>query len=87
MALALWLGISGIEWLILMLVVGGILSLEVMNTAIEEMVNFVSPEFHPLAGRIKDLSAGAVLILSIASIVIGVVLFYPYLLARFAAID
>ena len=51
-----------------------------MNSAIEELVNFVSPEFHPLAGKIKDLAAGAVLVLSLVSVVIGLMVFYPYLI-------
>lgn len=82
-ALGLWLEISGTRWLALVLIVSMILSMEALNTAIEETVNLLSPAFHPLAGKVKDLAAGAVLILSIASVAIGVIVFYPYLIARF----
>ena len=78
--LGVWFQISGTEWMVLMLTIGSILSMEIMNSAVEELVNFVSPEFHPLAGKIKDLAAGAVLVLSLVSVVIGLMVFYPYLI-------
>lgn len=79
----LLLDISKGEWLAIVLVIAGVLGFEAMNSAVEEVVNFISPEFHPLAGRIKDIAAGAVLIVSIASVVIGLIVFAPYLLALY----
>jgi diacylglycerol kinase len=50
---------------------------EALNTAIECLTDLVSPEFHPLAGKVKDISAGAVLIAAIGAAVVGAVIFVP----------
>jgi len=50
---------------------------EAINSAIESVVDLVEPDKHPLAGRAKDIAAGAVLIASINSVIIGVVIFGP----------
>jgi diacylglycerol kinase len=76
------LDISRGEWAVLSIITGLVLAFEVMNTAIENIVNFISPEFHPLAGKIKDLAAASVLILSMASLVIGALIFLPYIFNR-----
>jgi undecaprenol kinase len=73
-------GISATEWLVILIFISLVLGLEVLNSAIEHIVNFVSPEFHPLAGRIKDLAAGAVLVVAGLSAVAGIIIFLPYLL-------
>ena len=52
---------------------------EAFNTAIERLVNLVSPDFHPLAGDVKDVAAGAVLICAIVAAIIGLIIFIPYL--------
>jgi diacylglycerol kinase (ATP) len=57
-----------------------VLSLELMNTALEALVDLVSPTYHPLAKIAKDVAAGAVLISSITSVLIGAWLFIPALL-------
>jgi diacylglycerol kinase len=67
------------EWLWVITMTGLVLAAEMFNSAIENIVNFISPDFHPLAGKIKDISAGAVLILSLTSIVTGLIIFVPYL--------
>lgn len=74
------LDISKTEWVAICIIIGLVLAFETFNSAIESIVNLVSPEYHPLAGKIKDLAAGAVLILSITSVVIGLLIFIPYLL-------
>jgi diacylglycerol kinase len=66
------------EWMLLMLCIAAVLSLELINTALEKLVDLVSPNKHPLAGMAKDLSAAAVLVFSIASAIIGIIIFYPY---------
>ena len=65
------------EWCILMLTIGLIISMEAMNTAIEKLVDFVSPDYQKQAGVVKDVAAGAVLIAAITSVIIGVILFLP----------
>ncbi|NQV01403.1 MAG: diacylglycerol kinase family protein [Bacteroidia bacterium] len=52
------LHLSALEWLFISLAIGFVFSTELFNSAIEELVNKVSPEQHPLAGKIKDLAAG-----------------------------
>ncbi|MBQ8540720.1 MAG: diacylglycerol kinase family protein [Clostridia bacterium] len=54
---------------------------ECMNSAIEALVDLASPEFHPLAGKAKDISAGAALICALLSAIIGLYIFVPYGLA------
>jgi len=71
--------ISRAEWAMVLIMVAMVLSAEIFNSAVENFVNFVSPEHHPLAGKIKDLAAGAVLIIAIISAIIGVLIFVPYL--------
>ena len=69
--------ISLTEWLVCLLCVGLVIGAEMMNTAIENVVDLVSPDPHPLAGKAKDIAAGAVLICAIISVVIGVLIFVP----------
>ena len=57
-----------------------VLAAEGMNTAIERLVNLVSPEYHPIAGDVKDIAAGAVLICAIGAFITGLLVFLPYLL-------
>ena len=76
-AAGFWLSINTLEWILIILCIGLVLTLEVLNTALEEIVNFISPDFHPLAGKIKDLSAAAVLIIAIIAAIIGMVIFLP----------
>jgi len=74
----LWLGITPLAWALLTLTIGGVLALEMLNTALEVFVDLVEPEYHPLAKRIKDLMAGAVLVAAIAAVIIAVLVFVPH---------
>ena len=69
--------ISTIEWTLIILCIGIVLSAELLNTAIEYLVNLVSPEIHPVAGKIKDIAAGAVLVASLAALATGLIIFIP----------
>ena len=75
-----YLHISTTEWLFIILSITMVLTCEQMNTALEYFVDLVSPEYHTLAGKIKDISAGCVLIAAIASFVIGSIIFVPKLI-------
>ncbi|WP_307405114.1 diacylglycerol kinase family protein [Neobacillus ginsengisoli] len=77
---SIFFSISTIEWLIILLVIGGIFALELVNSAIERVVDLVTEEYLSLAKQAKDLAAGAVFIYAIVSIVIGIVIFLPYML-------
>mgnify|MGYP000084168428 CR=1 FL=1 len=72
--------INTVEWCIILICIGVVLALETINTAIESFVDLVEPNHNPIAGKIKDLAAGAVLIFSIISAVIGVFIFGKYIL-------
>lgn len=72
--------ISALEWIIILLTIGGVISLEIMNSAIERLVDLVTLDFHPLAKQAKDLAAGAVFSFAIISVIIGIIIFGPYLL-------
>jgi diacylglycerol kinase (ATP) len=74
------LEITIIEWCIILMCIGIVLSLEIINTTIENLVDLVEPNHNPKAGAIKDLSAGAVLVFSIISAVIGIMIFGKYIL-------
>ncbi|MBM7584719.1 undecaprenol kinase [Bacillus pakistanensis] len=71
------LKVTPTEWLILLLTMFVMISLELVNTAIERTVDLVTDDFKPLAKQAKDVAAGAVLIFSIGSIIIGVIIFLP----------
>lgn len=75
-SLAFILKIPILEKMILLLVIGIVLSLEAINTAIERVVDLVTKEYHPMAKVAKDVSAGAVFIFSIFAILIGILIFY-----------
>ena len=74
----LTLGITRTEWLVIILCFALVLAAEAFNTAIERLVNLVSPGYHPIAGDVKDIAAGAVLICAIAAAVVGLIIFLPY---------
>lgn len=68
--------ISKTEWLICILLIGLILAAEAINTALEFLTDLVSPDYHELAGKTKDVAAAAVLLLAIAAAIIGVMIFW-----------
>ena len=73
----LCLSLSTTEWSIVILCIISVLSAEAFNTAIELLLDFVHPEHHEKVGKIKDISAGAVLFLSFGSLIIGGFVFLP----------
>src|SRR5580765_2661843 len=77
------LGVSTLEWCALVLAMAMVLTAETLNASIEALVDLVSPDFHPLAGRAKDVAAGAVLIAALGSVAIGLLVFGPHLWAWF----
>jgi diacylglycerol kinase len=74
------LSITAIEWSIILLCIAMVIGLELVNTALENLVDLVTLERKPLAGKIKDIAAGAVLIVSVLSVIIGVIIFRKYLM-------
>jgi len=77
------LGINRLEWLVIILIISAVLVAEILNSAIEEICNIIKRENHldyQETKFIRNASAGAVLILAIASVIIGAIIFLPYLL-------
>ncbi|WP_078432374.1 diacylglycerol kinase family protein [Metabacillus halosaccharovorans] len=72
---------SIIEWMIVLFLIGGMLALELINTAIERVVDMITSEKHPLAKAAKDAAAGAVLVYAILSFIIGIILITNHLFA------
>jgi diacylglycerol kinase len=71
------LKITAAEWTVVLGCIGTVLSLEMINSAIEKICNLVHPKYHPAVKTIKDMSAGAVLFVSIMSAIIGAIIFLP----------
>jgi len=81
--LAVWLKISLLEWILLVFCIGFVFAVEIINTAIENVCDFISPERHPMIKKIKDLSAAATLFSAITSLIVGVLIFLPKLIDKF----
>ncbi|EKU49909.1 diacylglycerol kinase family protein [Staphylococcus massiliensis] len=73
-------GISPIEWMILTLVIGLVLAFEVINTALEYVVDLVTLEYHDYAKYAKDIAAFSVVIMAIVAVIIGIIIFIPKLI-------
>ena len=78
---ALYFNIDRVEWCIILLCIGLVIGLEMLNSSVENLVDLVTLERKPLAGKIKDIAAGAVLFMSALSSIIGVIIFSKYLTA------
>ncbi len=77
--LGIWLRITRPEWAVIFTLIGLVLGLEMVNTAIEAAVDLACPEQHPLAKKAKDSAAGAVVVAAISSVAVGLVIFLPRL--------
>lgn len=75
--------ITAMQWCICLLLFALVASLELVNTAVEAVVDLVTEEKKPLAKIAKDTAAGAVLFAAIISVIIGCIIFLPYLLKLF----
>ena len=74
-AAGLVLQIDLLSWAIILLCCAVVIMAELFNTAVETIVDLVSPEFHPLAGRAKDIAAAAVWFLSLVVAIVGVLVY------------
>lgn len=77
------LNISPIEWVELFIMIALVISLEMVNTAIEIVVDMVCPDHNEFAGKAKDVAAGAVLIAAMAAVAVGLVIFIPKIMALY----
>jgi len=74
---AIYLGVSLIEMSLLVLVIFSVIAVEMINTAVEEMVNILSPGYRKEAALAKNVAAAAVLVMSVGSVMIGCFIFIP----------
>lgn len=79
--LAWWFSVRWFEWVVLLLLIGLVLSLELINSIFERIVDTFKPRIHPVVRDIKDMMAAAVLVASVFSLVIGITIFWPYITA------
>jgi len=75
--LALWIGLRPVEWAVLLALFGLVIGLELVNTAVERVVDLVSPERKPLAKEAKDAAAGGVLAAALFAAAVGLILLGP----------
>ena len=83
-ALGVWLELSAQEWALIVCAIGLVFAGEMLNTVVEVLVDLVTLEENPLAKRAKDIAAGAVLVVSVAAAVVGVLILGPGLWQRLA---
>lgn len=74
-----WLGINQLEWAIITISIFMVLAAETINTAVEKTVDLVTRDYQPLAKHAKNLAAGGVLLAAINAVIIGILIFTPYL--------
>ena len=74
-----YFSISALEWCAVLLALTIVWAAEGLNTALERLTDLVSPGFHPLAGKAKDLAAGAVLLAAVGAFLTGLVVFLSHL--------
>jgi undecaprenol kinase len=80
---ASFFSLSQTEWMFILFLIAGMLTLEMINTAIENVVDLVTAQYHPIAKQAKDIAAGAVLVYGILSVTIGIIIFIPKIFSLF----
>ena len=78
-AIGFYFHLTKAEWCWIILAIVSVWTAEALNTAFEFLTDVASPAFHPLAGKAKDVAAGAVLLTAIGSVLIGLLIFIPHL--------
>jgi len=76
-ALGFYFEISNVEWILQILAIAMVLGTEGLNTAVEKLADFCQPEFDEKIGFIKDISAGAVMLVSVAAAIVGLIIYIP----------
>ncbi len=81
--LGFYFGLTETEWCLIVLAIAFVFCAEAFNTALEYLTNLVSPDFNELAGKTKDVAAGAVLFSAIGAAIVGLIVFLPKILSLF----
>ncbi|WP_428667858.1 diacylglycerol kinase family protein [Runella sp.] len=80
----IFIGLSYIDWIVIIIVIGGVWAAEAFNTAIEKLCDVVSPGIHPQIKAVKDLAAAGVLVMACAAALTGTVIFGKAILKLFS---
>ena len=80
---SLYFSLNWMEWLFILVAIFGTITLELVNSSIERVVDLVTKEFHPLAQQAKDIAAGAVFLYAIFSVIVGLIIFLPKVIRLF----
>lgn len=73
-------GVKTYEWIVLILLIASVLTLELINSIFERLVDAFKPRLHPIVKDVKDIMAGAVLLVCVIAAIIGLIIFYPHVL-------
>src|SRR2546421_12692398 len=84
LAAGFFFALSPGEWCWIILAIAIVWTAEALNTAFEFLADAASPEFHPLVRDAKDVAAGAVLVTAVAAVIIGAIIFWPYIQKLFS---
>lgn len=79
----IWLSLTSMEWCLIAIAIGLVWAGEAFNTSLEKLADVVSPDYHPGIKSVKDLAAAGVLLLTLAAVVVGLVIFVPKVLLFF----
>ena len=77
--LGFYLNVSQPEWYFLIFGIGAVITAELFNSSLEGLVNLVEPRHQPLAGKVKDIAAGAVLVSAMAATLVGIMVFSKHM--------
>jgi len=83
LAAAFFFKVTPLEWAVVLLAIGLVIALELINTAVEALVDLYTQEYRHLAAVAKDVAAGAVLFCSVIALIIGLIIFLPRIIALF----
>lgn len=78
--LIIWLKLSAVDTVVILIMCGGVLSLEMVNTAIEKICDFMQPEYDSRIKTIKDVAAGAVLLMALFAVAVALLVYPKYLI-------
>lgn len=78
-----YFNITATEWMLQIFAIGLVLAIEGANTAVEKICDFIHPDFHAKIGFIKDIASGAVFFAAVASMAVGIIIYYPKVAALF----
>jgi diacylglycerol kinase len=82
-AAGFYVGLTAFEWMVVVLCICSVITTELINTAIEQLCNHVTKEQHEAIKKVKDISAAAVLLVSVGAAIVGIIIFLPKLISLY----